>query len=200
MDFLKSTAELAGHITVICVFLASLWALAKRPWRAVSTAMTQVDTMAKALGPNGGASLADEIRKQGVEQTKQGIAQIRTAVAVDALCDVIEKSIFQTDAQGHWLRVNRTFAAVFGYTPMDVMGMGWVACIHHEDRDGFLQEWKFAIADRRPFRRAVRMVTRAGTTHAVIVHANPTLGNPDIHLGWFGTVEMVSARAEGQEG
>lgn len=217
MDFLRATAELASQLTLIGGAIGAvggiIWAAVNKPWKRVSRAMlqvdemstalgpnhgkllvSQVDMMAKALGPNGGKSLADEIRRQGEEQVKQSAALTKTAVAVDALCDVIEKSIFQTDARGHWIRVNRTFSHIFGYPTTDVIGMGWVSCIHPDDRDAFLQEWNFAIQDRRPFRRPVRLITRTESIYPVIVHASPALGNPDIHLGWFGTVELTTAK------
>lgn len=193
MSFLKATAELAGHITVICVFFASLWALVKRPWRRVNTALDQVDAMSAALGRNGGKSLADEIHRQGVEQTRQGKALQHTVACVDSLCDVIEKAIFQTNDKGHWVRVNRTFSLAFGYPLEAVLGMGWVAAIDDADRDVFLREWEYAIEDRRSFRRQVRLIAQNGTPVVALVQAHPTLGNPEVgNVGWFGTVDIVS--------
>lgn len=200
MELLKTLATIAGCLTAIITFVGVIWALAKKPWlqlRAkwaeVEHAMAQVTTMSAALGRNGGKSLADEIHRQGVEQMRQGTALRHTVACVDSLCDVIEKAIFQTNAQGHWVRVNRTFSLTFGYALEAVLGMGWVAALDDADRDAFMREWDYAIEDRRSFRRQTHFVTQDGISLVVMVQARPTLGNPEVgNVGWFGTVEIVS--------
>lgn len=42
--------------------------------------------------------------------------------------------IYQSDAQGRCVYVNAAFCELFGMSEKDVMGLGWLARVHPEDR------------------------------------------------------------------
>ena len=195
VQFLLTAGALAAAISAIGALVLAIYVTAKKPWTVVKRVIKQVDTMNTALGPNGGSSLADEIRKQGKEQIRQGVALHTTAATVAAISDLIEKPVFQTDDKGHWLRVNRQFGLTFGYPVSDMLGLGWVSLIDETDRDLFMRDWDYAIRDRRAFRRQVRVVTRDGVPLVVTIVANPTIGSPEVGLmgliGWLGVIDIV---------
>lgn len=190
LEFLFVVGQLCTALAAIAALLSGTWVCIKKPWRVLTKTIDQVGVMSKALGENGGESLADDIRRQGVEQLAQGVTLRLTAAKVDAVSDLIERPVFQADARGHWVRVNRTFDLTFGYPSGDVLGMGWVDLIASEDRTRVMAAWGYSIADKRIFRAITQLVSRTNVPMKCSVVANPIVAGESIN--WLGTIEIIA--------
>lgn len=159
-----------------------------KPCRAfvgrLNSALHKVDLMSTALGPNGGKSLADQI-----SSTHQKVSL--TEARVTGLSDFLETPLFEANPQGEYTRVNRAFELLFGYSPAELAGMGWVTIVRPEERDRVVREWQSAVAQRRAYWTTAVYVTRAGGQVHVIVRAQPVVdGKAGSILGWFGAIAV----------
>lgn len=58
--------------------------------------------------------------------------------------------IFTTE-HGHANFINRSFSRRLGWTPEQMLGMGWVNAIAFEDRTKVVDEWTLGVRDKRDF-------------------------------------------------
>lgn len=205
-DFLLTVGAVATAILALISLAGIVIAWVKKPWKSWKTVQTQVATMAAALGPNGGKSLADSILRQERELERQGVEQNRIAGRVDVSLDMIERAVFETCDDGDWTRINRALEMAFGFGQSLVAGWGWVNLVHREDRDRVVREWRHAVDDQRIFVCDCRIVTRGGATVEVAIQATPRIMEVPTHVpgeheprmvGWFGFIDVVRAKAPG---
>lgn len=181
-------------IVAIATVLAPLvWRFCVRPARQFITrlddSMKKVDVMSKALGPNGGSSLADQI---GLTAR----ASVMNAARMAAVMDHIERPLFETDLQGGYTRTNRAMEDLLGYSNEDLKGRGWISAVADEDRDRTVREWFHAVADRRACVIRTRLRPRRGS----IIHAHIQAQPMDHELtgdvvAWMGSISVISAEA-----
>lgn len=157
--------------------------------RRVSDGLNHVENMATWLGPNGGKSLGDQIRR-GVSLAET------TSVRMDYLCDRDDAAIFECRPDGANVRINETFTTQFGYSPDDMLGQRWVRMVHPHDRDRVMTEWQHAIDDQRLFESSYRVYTRAGVELRVRAIAEPRFvpGTAQLHR-WMGRIVIERAEA-----
>jgi two-component system CheB/CheR fusion protein len=78
------------------------------------------------------------------------------------LLDFAPVGIFETDAEGNCLYVNRRWCELAGMAPEQAMGTGWVAALHPDDRERVRREWYDAAAAGREFVSEYRFRTPDG--------------------------------------
>lgn len=197
-EFLTNAGSVAAAILSILGVGGTAYTWIKKPWRAVRTAMAKVDTMAAALGDNGGTTLADEIRRQGKVLDQQGIELRRTGARLSALSDIDGRPIFETDEHGAWTRINRAFEFTFGFSVRETVGYGWVILLAPSEREAVITEWKHAVRDQRVFLCECHLSTRAGLAVMATIRAHPTTGREGERvIGWFGVIEITSVQTAG---
>ncbi|MGE0464595.1 MAG: PAS domain-containing protein [Vicinamibacterales bacterium] len=159
-----------------------------RPTRAfidaARTGLAQVEVMAAALGENGGASLADSVRR--TEALVQAVAAQQ-----DAYTCADQRPIFRTDGAGGWLHVNHALERCLGWSGDALAGRGWYAAVHEDERHVVVTDWQHAVLDQRRFFRDVRVVNPMGDTRIVRVEAHPMSPRAGAVLGWLGIVTEV---------
>lgn len=198
LDFVLVAGQLSAAIAAIAVVVSTIWLTTKRPvewvraeWAKHQATLKTVAEIKAQLQPNGGQSLRDEIDRQGREQRDQSISLIRTGARLDAIADLIEKPVFQTDEHGRFISVNQALCTTLGYPAAELLGMGFVTAIEDKDRDAFMQSWEYAIRDRRAFRRETRVRTRANVSLTVRWFAQPTMASAIVGVvGWTGAIEI----------
>jgi PAS domain S-box-containing protein len=182
---------IVGAVITLVVFLRPLalrlWMRVTSSTRAffyrIESAMLRVES---ELGPNGGGSMRDRITS--IDRRTRETAAIQRAMFA-----AWDKPVFQTDPLGNFTTVNREVEQLTGYAERDLFGMGWVNVIHPEDSDEFMRSWRYAIHDRRIFRRTCRLLTERGQVVTVCVDMKPMRDNVDGVLGWVGSMEREDA-------
>lgn len=200
MDSLSWWRELADVIrawwlllvAVLTVTVPLAWRFIVKPSRAfirrLDESMQKVDVMSKALGPNGGSSLADQINVAAR-------SSVLNAARMAAFIDQLERPLFETDLDGAYTRVNRSMEDLLGYSSDDMRGRGWITAIHDEDRDRAVREWFHAIADRRAVVIRTKLLSRRGLVIDARIQAQPMAheSTGDV-VAWMGTVSVVHAQ------
>lgn len=102
----------------------------------------EIKTIRKELTPNGGSSLRDAINR--VEIRIEGIE-----FAQHISWDFETVAIFRTDGQGNCIWVNQTYLDLVKRGKDFLLAKGWESCIHPDDREKVVKEWKFACEDNR---------------------------------------------------
>lgn len=93
---------------------------------------------------NGGTSFRDALDKLLNEMAFMS-AQIRAAYNTSS------KAIFETDAEGKVVFVNRAFVRMTGFSAHEIMNMGWVNLLYQPNRDRVVKSWMFAVETGNDF-------------------------------------------------
>lgn len=163
----------------------------------VDAAMGKIDTMAAALGPNGGKSLSDLIHKTAAaaERTEQTTSLLAAAVALNdirtaEITDLMTNLLLEFCDEGLNIRASEAFCRQFGYTPNELLNHGWKNVIHEDDRARMIREFDFAVRERRAFSSVGRFVSKSG---GVVLNGHMT-ANPRFDVN--GTLILFTSRVE----
>jgi PAS domain S-box-containing protein len=107
--------------------------------------------------------------------------------------------IFQTDADGNCLFVNRRWCELAGMSPEQARGAGWVQALHPEDRDRVRREWYEAAAAGREFLSEYRFRSPAGRVTWLQGSATAVRDGSGRVAGFVGTLTDVTARKATEE-
>lgn len=123
-----------------------------KEWRKTAI---QVEKIFEELTPNGGTSVKDKIDK--IDTSLTYVSERLRAYLAD-----VSEAHFETDAQGNYIRVNRTYTRLVGREPSEVLGKGWHNCIYQDDRESVIQAWEDSIDDSRELVIRFRFETPSG--------------------------------------
>ncbi|WP_438445956.1 PAS domain-containing sensor histidine kinase [Gorillibacterium sp. sgz5001074] len=116
------------------------------------------------------------------------------------LVNQIKEVIFQTDAQGLWTFLNRSWTEVTGFTVQESLGQPFLDYVHPEDRERNTLLFLPLIRREKEYcRHVVRYVTKDGGYRHVEVHARLTLDEEDRIVGTSGTLTDITERTELEE-
>ena len=133
---------------------------------------------------NGGSSLRDAIDRI---EARQVISEQRSKVFImDS-----SSAIFETDAEGDYTDVNRTYSRWLGRSPYEVLGKGWVNAISPGWRNVVYTEWMNAIKQEREFAFDYRAMDSEENSFAVHCNAFPLYNNQKKVVGWYGIVTKI---------
>lgn len=153
--------------------------------RRVVATCAQVDVMSKALGKNGGSSLADKI-----DETRDVV--LLTAAQVKDILDHTEQPLWAADERGQSVSVNRAFEQTFGYPQAELLGSGWIQHVAPSDRERVNRELNLALAENRAFRTKCDYATNAGVVISVVIKGEPVIdGIVGRVIAWRGSVEVI---------
>jgi PAS domain S-box-containing protein len=101
--------------------------------------------------------------------------------------------VFESDVEGQYTFVNKTFLRWTGREYHDVLGSGWFNCIFPEDRDKVREEWERAVEEKRTFEMRFRYQDRAGNGFSVFCRASPMFNEHEGRMfGYVGVARMDS--------
>jgi PAS domain S-box-containing protein len=163
------------------------WRALKAFWVRLEAALDQVDRMAKALGDNGGSSLADMIRSTNDRSRL-------TAARVSYLQNFIERPMFEANQSGIFTRVNSAFELMSGYSNVELVNHGWINLVLPAERNRVIDEWFHAIEDKRVCVIDTPIKTRSGSAIQIQITAFPVIddgGNKEL-LSWMGELRIIS--------
>jgi len=203
-DSLDAGVQILAQIGGAVTLLAMVWAVLKKPlrelWdnvnymynaRAVQHEMlAALDEIREQMKPNGGNSIRDSLNR--IEQ-KQEFAQSFLKTQLNAH----HKALFECDADGRCVWVNRPHTALTGRSFDQMRGMGWINVIIPDERDRMLSKWHSAIDEQREFDENVTYQLGDGTRMSVHVNAyvirHEETGKV---LGYLGEVTPMCQQAE----
>ena len=82
-----------------------------------------------------------------------------TSVVVDTLPGLV----WRCDADGGCTFVNARWTTHTGVPPADLLGAGWLSCVHADDRDAARAAWTSAVRAARAARFTFRLRGRDGS-------------------------------------
>lgn len=155
----------------------------------VSQAMDSVERMNKELGPNGGASIKDQVNRIDRLTARVDARQV-------ALMASLPEPMFWTDANGEFEMANRAMEDLTGFSRAHLMGMEWVSAVHPLDQTRVSKEWigpdDGAVKQKRAWITNCRILTQSGKILQVHIEAHPVRESFGDHLlvGWHGVVAV----------
>ena len=105
--------------------------------------------------------------------------------------------IFEMDAAGECIWVNRAYLEISKRHPDEVVGMGWKNTVAESDRERVSKEWVAAIADGRDLFLKMRMVDKMGTEIPVETRALAMHNATGDLIGYFGFISRLDQTALG---
>lgn len=199
--------EQKEHLAIIAGILGGLWTIWKYLGKYIKECFSRIAYMfnAKAahgdlnekldqimgqLIPNGGSSIKDSLDR--IEDKQSFFSSF-----LQAQMNVNQKAIFQTDAEGKCIWVNRPHARMTGFQASEVMGDGWINVIAPECREIVMEKWQEAVDSEREFDENIWYIrTDKKTRYCVNVHAYKIEGVNGELRGYIGEVTYLDHEQE----
>ncbi len=124
---------------------------------------------------------------------------MRTSSAtLRAMSDASPLGMFLADRCGECVQSNVSFGRITGLSEDAVLGRGWQAALHPDDRDRVAAAWDAAIAAQAPFVSIHRFVHRNGKVVWASMKSASMIDGGQL-MGFACSIEDVSERREAEE-
>ncbi|MDQ3031483.1 MAG: PAS domain S-box protein [Myxococcota bacterium] len=110
------------------------------------------------------------------------------------MADGLPLILWVHDAAGKQEMVNETFCEFFGVTREEMQGDRWQLLMHPDDAEAYTREFQAAVADRRAFHGAVRVMRHDGQWRCIESWARPRFGAGGALHGYIGTSADITER------
>ncbi len=185
--WLTTSAKIAGALTSFAVINKYVF----KPFRKnvllkAKVFYEKVNTIEAEMKPNGGGSLRDAIDRIHAITLRLDQRQ-RNFFQFDP------NGIFEMDATGQIIWVNRAYLDIIHRHPEDILGFGWRSCISEHDRHRVITEWEYAVKDKRDFVVKMGLLSMEGEEVPVEARALRMLddkGNLIGHLGFMSRLDQ----------
>ena len=140
------------------------------------------------------AKLNGQIRSREVAEsaTRTSSATLRT------LSEVSPLGIFLADAGGACVQANAAFGRITGLFADSVLGSGWQATLHPEDRERVVASWHAALASGANFESTHRFVHSSGKVVWASMHC-ATMSDAGTFSGYACSIEDITDRRAAEE-
>ena len=105
-------------------------------------ALQKIDRIWFEVTPNGGTSIKDSVKR--IEKESALSRERFKAIYAEAVA-----AVFETDQDGNFIWVNRTFCKLSGRSPDQLLGHAWHNAICPTVKDETIEEWQKAIDENR---------------------------------------------------
>ena len=103
-----------------------------------------------------------------------------------------KEMIFETDVEGNYSWVNRTYINKVGKLPSDLMGFGWINVIAEDEREKVQTDWYQAAQEKRSYEATLTMLDDEGNEFKAYVRSQRMLSDTDkILLGYIGHIDIL---------
>jgi PAS domain S-box-containing protein len=107
----------------------------------------------------------------------------------------VNEVIFRTDAQGHWLFLNKSWETITGFTVDESIGQLFFNYVHPDDRQKNADLFEPLINRiKEHCRHEIRYLTKDGNFRWIEVYATLKLNSEDEIVGTFGTLQDITER------
>lgn len=100
--------------------------------------------------------------------------------------------IFQTDHTGVGTYVNQKWCDIVGVSETEAQSIHWVAAIHPEDQQRFLNVWARVFLTKKEFNLNFRFQNKEKEIRWVKAHATPLFDEHEVFTGYVGTLEDIT--------
>jgi len=107
--------------------------------------------------------------------------------------------IFHLDTTQHCLYANERWREMAGMTLGEVLGEGWIAALHPEDRESFLAEFQLVRQAHRPTESEFRLCRRDGGMAWVFGQIVVEKNSQEEIVGFIGTMTDITERKLSEE-
>lgn len=194
-SFVKDAAEVIGLLIGIGTVLTAIWRYIVRPlWRwgrGLSTVTQRVERIWQELQPNGGSSIRDHINRQTDMITRIETRQLVSEQVDKQVFAALNLGVVRCDALGRVTEINRNYSRITGRTFEEVSGTNWSNCVHPDDRESLIEEWRVCVEEGKQLDRQMRFVRPDGYVQVVHSRACALLNGDGKTIGWFGTIEKL---------
>ncbi|MEI7769955.1 MAG: response regulator [Chloroflexales bacterium] len=117
-----------------------------------------------------------------------------------SVVDNVKEVIFQTDAAGAWIFLNRAWTEITGFTIGDSLGRNFLDYVHPDDRQRNQELFAPLIARQKEYcRHEVRYLTQDGGFRWIEVFARLTIDEVGAIIGTSGTLNDVTERRRAED-
>jgi PAS domain S-box-containing protein len=103
-----------------------------------------------------------------------------------ALTEQAPQIIWNVDADGKVIYLNRRWYELMGGTPADWLGYKWMTAVHPDDLDDMSANWEASRRSLTPYVGMRRFLAKDGAYHAMSYRASPVLDDNGSVLFWVG--------------
>lgn len=186
--YLVEHAETIAQVIGLAGAIGIAYKYAKKLFYKIRALLHTIESMQKIayeLSPNGGSSLKDAIAR--IEKR-----QIRTEQREKAVLSESFLPMFEADADGHCIWINRAYRTLVGRNNDELLGQGWENILHSDDQERVLQEWKRAVDGKRDFESEYRILNKEKNIIIPINCRSAALRNSSGEcIGWLGTLRII---------
>lgn len=111
---------------------------------------SRIDSLEKEIKPDNGASFRDMANRMDNRIVRLELVSL-------AQLDQSSVPVFRSDHTGQWTWVNRAYLKITDTVTSNVLGNGWLTCVHFDDRDDVYHEWTQSISQERDFSMTFRL-------------------------------------------
>jgi PAS domain S-box-containing protein len=147
-----------------------------------------------ARGENGGHPYIAIILRDTTQQREAEAALRDSERRYQLLASVAPVGIFRLDGEGRCIYVNDRLAVMAGRRPEKLLGQGWAAVVHADDRHMVLEEWARALREKQAFHAELRFVGAHGRTRWVLISARAEEDEEGAIRSYVGTVIDITRR------
>lgn len=127
------------------------------------------------------------LRKDSEEKFHQSEERYSTVI------QYLREIIFQTDAQGNWIFLNKAWSDVMGYSLEESMGTLFLNYVHPDDRQRNAELFQPLIERKKEYcNHMIRYVTKDNSIRWIDVYARLGLDENDQITGTYGTLRDVT--------
>lgn len=144
---------------------------------------TKLEPIIKQLQPNGGSSLADQVNNV-LRKLEHHSGRVK------AFNRDTTEGMFESDASGSYVWVNRTYCRITECTESEVLGWGWLNAIHPDETEEVRKHWEACVEEKREYTRIQRYLTPMGEEILCNVRAQPIKDEKGELLSFMGFVRV----------
>jgi PAS domain S-box-containing protein len=140
------------------------------------------------------------LRKEIEERKIADLALAESEARYRSIIESINEVIFQTDAAGNWVFLNKSWSTVTGFSLDESMGELFVNYVHPDDKERNMNLFAPLINREKEYcRHQVRYLTKEGGFKWIEVFAKVGLNEKDEITGTYGTLTDVTERKLAEE-
>lgn len=188
MDYQEWAALLTIVVTIAGGLLAFHLRIVKpvtRRFKALAAIVPKVELLVAELSPNGGTSIKDKINR------------IDLAVRVidfrnRSMQELLDEGIYEADPSGMCTYANRMASHLFGLTPEEMQGTGWLRALDDDDRLHQWNAWLRATEAGIPYSAEYNIINQiTGSVLRVRTRAAAIKDHAGRTIGYYGSIHPV---------
>ncbi|MFO0880248.1 MAG: PAS domain S-box protein [Gemmataceae bacterium] len=107
--------------------------------------------------------------------------------------------VWTANSDGRVVEPSRTWQQFTGQTDEEVLGLGWTACLHPDDRPNIYASWMAALERRSPCEDVARVLRSDGTYRYLEMRGVPVLTSTGELVEWVGTCNDISEKKQASD-